>query len=249
MSVVPFAGLTPLQHQTAPLRGKIIAALRGAIETGVLRPGARLVERDLCAQLHVSRTSLREALRELESEGVLIQTGARGLSVGVLTRAEAENAYRIRAMLEALVASQFVERASDDTLALLLADADVLKAAYRAGAVGDILTAKRQFYDRLCAGAENALAFDIISRLVLRTSALRSRSMGRPARQQQSVIEIDAIVDAVHARDADAAGHAAAQHVENSMVSAFSAEAEATAQSTDAASSKRRRPQKPANTP
>ena len=248
MPVIPFAGLAPLEHRPAPLRGKIIAALRSAIETGVLKPGARLVERDLCAQLNVSRTSLREALRELEAEGVLIQTGARGLSVGVMSRAEAENAYRIRAVLECLVARQFVERASDADLDRLLQDADLLKAAYRSGAVDRILLAKRQFYDRLCTGAENALAFDIINRLVLRTSALRSRSMARPARQQQSIAEIDAIVDAVHARDANAASGAAAQHVENSMASAFAAEAEV--QADPVAPAKRvRRASKPANAP
>ena len=151
-------------------------------------------------------------------------------------------------MLECLVARQFIERASDESLELLLQDADRLKAAYRSGAVASILVAKRQFYDRLCTGAENALAFDIINRLVLRTSALRSRSMARPARQQQSIAEIDAIVDAVHARDADAASRAAAQHVENSMVSAFAAEAEA--QADPVAPPKRpRRPRKPANAP
>jgi DNA-binding GntR family transcriptional regulator len=249
VSVVPLAGLAPLQHQPAPLRGKIISALRRAIETGALRPGARLVERDLCAQLNVSRTSLREALRELESEGVLIQTGARGLSVAILTRAEAENAYRIRAVLEALVARQFVERAPEQALQCLLQDADALKAAYRDGVVERILTTKRQFYDRLCAGAQNALAFDIIGRLVLRTSGLRSRSMARPARQRQSVTEIDAIVDAIRARDADVAAQAAAQHVENSMRSAFSAEAEAAGQGGDIASPDQGGPRSPANAP
>ena len=250
MTVVALARLAPLEHQPAPLRAKIIAALRGAIESGVLQPGARLVERDLCSQLHVSRTSLREALRELEAEGVLIQAGARGLSVGVLSRAEAENAYRIRAALESLIARQFVERASEEVLNLLLQDAGALKAAYRSRSVERILLAKRQFYDRFCTGAENALAFDIISRLVLRTSALRSRSMARPARQQQSIAEIDAIVDAVHARDADAASHAAAQHVENSMTSAFAAEAGVDRWPEEVAPPKpRRRVRKAANAP
>ena len=70
---------------------------------GVLEPGARLVERDLCEQLQVSRTSLREALGELQAEGILTYSPTRRLSVSVISRTDAENAYRIRAVMEALV--------------------------------------------------------------------------------------------------------------------------------------------------
>jgi DNA-binding GntR family transcriptional regulator len=219
---MPIAQLTPLQHQTAPLRHKIMDALRSAIETGLLQPGARLVERDLCAQLNVSRTSLREALRELQAEGILFQAGARGLSVGTVSREEAENAYRIRAVLEALAVQQFIERASDADVRSLGKEADQLKAAYRSGDVARILVTKRAFYERICTGAANELALDILNRLVLRTSSLRSRSLARAARQMQSVEEIDAIVDAIQARDAARGARAAAQHVENAMSSAFS---------------------------
>lgn len=220
---MPIARLAPLEHQTAPLRHKIMDALRSAIESGVLQPGARLVERDLCAQLNVSRTSLREALRELQAEGILFQAGARGLSVGSVSREEAENAYRIRAVLEALVVQQFIERASDADVRSLVKEAEQLKAAYRSGDVARILVTKREFYERICSGAANELAFDIITRLVLRTSSLRSQSLARQARQQQSVAEIEAIVAAVRDRDAARGAQAAAQHVENAMSSAFSA--------------------------
>ena len=63
--------LAALQEPAISLRSRIIHALRRAIETGVLAPGARLVERELCEQLKVSRTSLREALGELQAEGIL----------------------------------------------------------------------------------------------------------------------------------------------------------------------------------
>ena len=214
--------LAPVEHQVAPLRNKIIAALRSAIETGVLEPGARLVERDLCAQLNVSRTSLREALRELQAEGVLLQSSARGLSVGVVDREEAANAYQIRAVLEALVVAQFIEHASDNDVKSLVREAETLKAAYRSGDLAKILVSKRKFYDRICTGAKNALAFDLINRLVLRTSSLRSRSLARKERQAQSVTEIEAIVEAIRTRDVEGARRAAATHVDNSMNSVFS---------------------------
>ncbi len=220
------ARLEPLQHQSAPLRNKIIATLRNAIETGLLAPGARLVERDLCDQLNVSRTSLREALRELQADGVVVQADGRSLTVGTLTREDAENTYRIRSVLEALVVEQFIERAGDEDMRQLVKDGDALKTAYRSGDLARMLACKRIFYDRICSGAANIIAFDIINRLVLRTSSLRSRSLKRKERQQQSIKEIDAIVDAIQDRDAARAKQAAIEHVQNSALSALgSAEA------------------------
>ena len=223
LAVEPTARLTPLQHQAAPLRNKIIAALRGAIESGVLQPGARLVERDLCGQLNVSRTSLREALRELQADGILLQAGARGLAVNRVTREEAANVYRIRSVLEALVVEQFIERSNDEDIARIVRDGDGLKTAYRSGDIARILISKRAFYDRICTVADNALAFDILNRLVLRTSSLRSRSLARKQRQQQSPGEIDAILKAIRNRDAAAARKAAIAHVESAAASAFAA--------------------------
>jgi len=227
VAVESIAKLAPLQHQPAPLRNKIIAALRNAIETGVLQPGARLVERDLCGQLNVSRTSLREALRELQADGVLFQSGARGLAVSKITLEEAANAYRIRAALEGLAVEQFIERASDSDIQQIAKEAEVLKTAYRSGDVDRMFVSRRSFYDRICTVAGNALAFDLISRLVLRTSSLRGRSLSRKQRQQQSPAEIDAIVKAIRRRDAVAAKRAAIAHVESAAASVFEAGAPA----------------------
>ena len=213
--------LAPLQQQSAPLRNKIIAALRSAIETGVLEPGARLVEKDLCEQLSVSRTSLREALRELQAEGILGYIANRGLSVSAISVDDAKNIYRLRSVLEALVVEQFVEKASDAQVEALLRESEVLKKAYRGGVLEQMLSAKRSFYDRICTGAENPIAFDMISRLVLRTSSLRARSLIRKPRQQQSIKEIDVLVQAIRLRDVDAARRAAIEHVENAARSAL----------------------------
>ena len=212
--------LARLHQAPAPLRGKIIDALRAAIETGVLAPGQRLVEKTLCEQLAVSRTSLREALRELQADGILDSTG-RGLSVRHISAAEAHNIYRLRAVIEALVVEQFIEQATPAQMAALAQDAHALQAAYTAGDVRQILAAKRVFYDRICEGAGNAVAFDMIHRLVLRTSALRARSVSRRQRQDQSVREIAALVTAIHARDAAAARAAALAHVGNAAASAL----------------------------
>ncbi|TPG39598.1 GntR family transcriptional regulator [Sphingomonas koreensis] len=213
--------LAPLRYESAPLRNQIIAAMRSAIETGILQPGARVIERDMCEQLNVSRTSLREALRELQALGVLSPTENRGLMVNTLTREDASNAYRIRGVLEALVAEQFIEHADEEEFDQLTIYGETLKKAYASGSVERMLRSKRAFYDCMCSGAQNALAFDLINRLTLRTSSLRSKSLARSDRQQQSVKEIDAILDAIARRDVAAAHAAAAAHVAHAAESAL----------------------------
>jgi DNA-binding GntR family transcriptional regulator len=215
------ARLEPLRQPAAPLRNKIIAALRAAIETGMLTPGTKLVEKDLCEQLDISRTSLRESLRELQAEGILENTSTRSLVVAGISPEEAENVYRIRAVLEALIVEQFIEKASDAEVQNLRRESETLQAAYRSGVLTSMLAAKRDFYDRICTGAENAIAFDIINRLVLRTSSLRSRSMMRKERQAQSVVEIENLVQAIIRRDVPAARDAAIEHVTNSARSSL----------------------------
>jgi DNA-binding GntR family transcriptional regulator len=213
--------LASLQQPSTSLRSRIILSLRRAIETGVLEPGARLVERDLCEQLQVSRTSLREALGELQAEGILTYSPTRRLSVSIISRTDAENAYRIRAAMEALVVEQFIEKAGDAELAALVQDAKQLKSAYRSGDVEQMLVAKRAFYDRICSGAQNPMAFDIINRLILRTSGLRRRSLMRKQRQQESVKEIDILIEAIRRRDVKSAREAAMHNVAHSASSAL----------------------------
>jgi DNA-binding GntR family transcriptional regulator len=215
--------LAPVQHQSAPLRNKIIAALRSAIETGVLAPGTRLIEKDLCDQLNVSRTSLREALRELQAEGIFEPMSPRGLVINTISREDAENAYRIRAVLEALVVEQFIEKADEPAVRDLACQGEILKQAYQAGRLETIIETKRAFYDRICSGADNAIAFDIINRLVLRTSSLRRYSLSRQERQLQSIKEIDRLIKAIQKRDIEAARQAALDHVKNSARSALDA--------------------------
>lgn len=215
------ATLGPLQHDYAPLRNKIIDALRRAVETGALKPGTRLVEKDLCQQLNVSRTSLREALRQLQAEGLLVELFNRGLAVVEISPEDAANIYRVRGVVEALIVEQFVENASDGAVDELRSQSEVVYEAYRSGDPDRIMTAKREFYSRICAGAGNAVALNILYNLTLLTSTLRRRSVVRKERQKQSIAEIGKIVSAIRKRDKQAARAAAELHVSNAATSAF----------------------------
>ena len=226
MSGISNVRLLPVRQEGTTLRTRIIAHLRRAIEAGILEPGMRLVEKDLCEQLEVSRTSLREALRELQAEGVLTHVSNRGLTVATVTRREADNIYRIRKVLEPLLVEQFIENAGEADIQSLKFSSRKLEEAYGSGDFAVITSAKRDFYDRICVGADNAIAFDILNRLTLRTSQLRRKSVARPERQQQSVREIDELIRAIEARDVEAARAVAETHVSNAAHSAFLASPE-----------------------
>jgi DNA-binding GntR family transcriptional regulator len=215
------ARFQPLRQPSAPLRNRIIAALRSAIETGVLVPGERLTEKELCDQLGVSRTSLREALRELQADGVLEYGSNRSLSVSRISDEIARNVYRIRATLEALVVEQFIESASEAQMRELSDAGERVVRAYRSGVLEDILTAKRAFYDCICVGAKNPIAFDMINRLLLRTSSLRRKSLSRRPRHNQSIAELKGLLAAIARRDKATAHRLALVHVQNSAHSAL----------------------------
>ncbi|HEX4410187.1 MAG TPA: GntR family transcriptional regulator [Xanthobacteraceae bacterium] len=223
-ALIPVARLQPLRQQSAPLRNRIIAALRSAIETGVFVPGERLTEKDLCDQLGVSRTSLREALRELQADGVLEYASNRSLTVSRISDEIALNVYRIRAALEALVVEQFIESASDAQMGELTDACERVMQAYRSGVLDEILTTKRAFYDCICIGAKNPIAFDMINRLLLRTSFLRRKSLSRRPRHDQSIGELKELLAAIARRDQATAHTLALVHVQNSARSALGQE-------------------------
>ncbi len=101
-----------MRREAAPLRSQVVELLRRAIVGGELGPGERLVERVLCARFAVSRTVVREALRQLESEGLVTTVPQRGPVVAVLTAADAEALYEVRAVLEGLAGRAFAQRAT-----------------------------------------------------------------------------------------------------------------------------------------
>lgn len=217
----PIDGLAAIKVEAAPLRSKIIESIRHAVEHGILKPGNRLIEKDLCEQLGVSRTSLREALRELESEGIIANVSARGLTVVKISHHDAFNIYRIRAQIEALIFEQFTENASDIQLANLQPIFKELIAAYQKGQFLLISQAKAKWDSYICDVAKNLVAGKILSRLTLRTAQLRSRSVVRVERQTQSIKELQELMTAIQSRNVKLAADAARRHVMNAAASAL----------------------------
>jgi len=101
--------------------------IKSLIITGELRPGDHLVETDLAFKLGVSRAPLREALRQLTSEGVLVSQPHRGTFVRELTEQDILEIYSLRGALEALAVEILVERITPEQVAILYSVIDEMK--------------------------------------------------------------------------------------------------------------------------
>ena len=205
----------PLPRVAAPLREQVLDRLRQAIVEQKLPPGHRLIERELVEQIGVSRTTVREVLRELAAEGLVKTIPQKGAVVAVPSAQEAAELYEVRAALEALAARRFVAHATPADLAQLReAFAEIERVTHDGGDIRAMLAAKDRFYDVLLRGCGNGAVHEILAGLKARVALLRTASLSQPGRAAKSVDEIRAIVDAVEARDADAAARACAAHVE-----------------------------------
>lgn len=198
----------------SPVRTAVLDNLRQAILTRQFQPGQRLIERELVEATGVSRTSIREALRELGAEGLVTTIPNKGTVVTEVTRDEARQIYELRSSLEALAGRLFVERASDADVANLSQAFSAIEKACASGTGSGALAAKDAFYDVLFRGAGNEPLRQVIAGLHARVTYLRAFSLSQPGRMQRSLEEIRAIMSAVAARDAEAAARACGLHVE-----------------------------------
>jgi len=205
-----------MSRVAAPLRDQVSSVLRKAIVERELRPGQRLVERELTDRLQVSRATIRESLRELEAEGLVTVIPQRGAVVASISLREAEDIYEARAAIESLIVRHFVDRASDGDIGKLASTLEPLRAAIDAGRpVGEMLASKDQFYAALLAGADSTVLATLLSSLQARVSLLRATSLTHPGRPAEMLSELQALVRAISARDADEAARLCAVHVRN----------------------------------
>ena len=205
------------------LREQVAERMRMAIATGRLPPGARLIERELCEMMGVSRTSLREALRELQADGLITNQHNKRLTVAVVTPKDAESIYQVRAVMEGLAARLFVRNATDKEVTALRRSVERLAEVYADFSAEEFIAAKTAFYDILLSGGGNAVAAAMLKRIHTRVSQLRVVSLSNEERAQKSIAELREFIDAIAARDEDRAWRLCVQHVENAATAALNA--------------------------
>lgn len=201
-----------LERRAAPLRERAVEDLRAAIVRGELAPGSRITEKSVEQRLGVSRTVVREALRQLESERLVrIQPGV-GPVVSELSTDEARQLYEVRAALEAAAARLAAGYADDEhTRALRAAFERIPDEA--PSSLDELLALKSGFYTALIAASRNPIIGEQLANVQARISQLRAVTLSAPGRQQAMRSELGAVVEAIARRDADAAFELSMAHV------------------------------------
>jgi DNA-binding GntR family transcriptional regulator len=197
----------------APVRSQVVEMLRSAITSGGFIPGQRLIEKELCDMMGVSRPSVREALRQVESEGLIVTIPNRGPIVSQLSPPEVASIYEIRGSLEALAAQLFATRASDAQVKTLDEAVSRLESAYKSGDVEKIVVAKSHFYDVMLEGSGNTILPTLFRTMNARITQLRRVSLSSPKRAVTSLREIRSVLRAIKQRDPEGAFKASLHHV------------------------------------
>jgi len=194
-------------------RARLVNALRDAISDGRLKPGTRLNERQLCETYDVSRTVVREGLRQLEGENFITVEANRGAIVAKISYTDAEHLFEVRGALESLACSLFARRGTVEQKRALVASITRTEHAMKTGDLQDVLAAKDSFYDALLEGAGNTELSSALRRLHARIRLLRRYSLSAENRHPHTLAEITAISDAIVAGDIEGARRAGEHHV------------------------------------
>lgn len=218
-------GIAPIGRVAAPLREQVIHLIRNAILDFQLRPGQRLVERELIERFGVSRTTIREALRELASEGLVTVVPQKGAIVSAPTAAEAADLYDVRAHLEALAIERFIAQASAAQVEQLQSIVDTLSEVTQRSPedTRTILRIKDRFYGTIIEGAHNTVLMQVLGSLQARVRVLRATSLGASGRAAEAAKEIRDIMEAISRRDAAEASRLCFRHIQNAAATALGA--------------------------
>ncbi|WP_242886966.1 GntR family transcriptional regulator [Actinomadura litoris] len=190
--------------------------LRRLIVAGEYSPGERLTEVAVSEALAVSRTPVREALRRLESDGLVLGAG-RGVVVEVMTPESLDHAYEVRAALEALTAELAADRRRSGriapaALADLERDAAHLEEVTAAGELDRAIELNRRFHRGIAELAGNPIALESLERLWDRIIVSTRASLVRPERPETVSGEHRELLRAIAEGDRVRAGRIAGDH-------------------------------------
>ncbi len=199
------------------LHDELVERLRRRIVEGELAPGEKISEKALCAAYDVSRTPLREALKVLAREGLVVLTPHRGAHVSMLTVADLEEAFPVIGALEALAGELACELATDEEITKISLLNMKMATAYRNRDRQKYFRLNQQNHEALALAARNPTLNQMRSTLDGRVSRARYYANISTARWDQAMKEHDAILAALKARDGERLGRILKDHLAHKL--------------------------------
>jgi GntR family transcriptional regulator, trigonelline degradation regulator len=220
LSEAQIQAATNLRIQQAPvtLRALALENMRAAIQSFHFKPGQRLIERDLCEQLGVSRSVVREVIRQLEAEGLVATPAHRSPIVAKLDADTAAQIYELRAQLESAAAAAAADRANRFDIEMMKTALDAIEKAYARQEPHAVIAATNSFYEAMFLCAGKTVAWEMVRRLNGRINWLRSMTIASQGRASAGPRQLHQILEAIRAKNGTKAAQACRDHLATASV-------------------------------
>jgi len=206
--------LEPAVRERVTAQDRVYYAVRHALTTGELRRGQRLKEEVLARRYNVSRTPLREALRKLVQDGLLVASPFRGVIVREHSLSEAQQLFELRATLEAFAARAASQRASAAELAQIRARLEEAEQTLLIDDADALLQTNMRLHMEIARASHNTWLFNVLEDLHAHFGLLRVTALGHGGRRQEVNREHRALVRAIVKRDESEAERLAQEHMQ-----------------------------------
>jgi len=198
------------------LRDFIFERLRQDILEGKYKKGEILVESELAKEFGVSRTPIREVLRQLELEGLVVSIPNKGVFVQGISDKDIEDIYVIRRMLEGLAARWAVQNITEEQLELLRETCDLMEFYTDKGDLEKVAKYNTRFHEIIFEASGSKYLKNVLNQFQEYVTRMRRESLKLPGRSKRALEEHRAILQALEERNPDKAEQLLIEHVKNS---------------------------------
>jgi DNA-binding GntR family transcriptional regulator len=198
------------------LRGRVYNSLREDILSGKYKPGENLVELKIADELNVSRTPIREAIRQLELEGLVESVPNKGATVKGITKKDMEDIYHIRRVLEGLAAKWAVMQITEDEIAELQEIYDLMEFYTQKNDIENISKLNTKFHQIIYHASKSSILLNILKDFQFYVKWARHESLSTPGRKEEALKEHYNILQSFKDRNVTEAEKHLIIHVENS---------------------------------
>ena len=204
-------------NEYLPLRDVVFNTLRQAILRGELKPGERLMEIQLANKLGVSRTPIREAIRKLELEGLVLMIPRRGAEVAEITEKSLRDVLEVRRALEELSVKLACERITEEQIGELKAAAKDFEEVLKSGDVTAYAEADVKFHDIIYYATDNQRLISLLYNLREQMYRYRVEYLKRDDVHEKLLQEHQYIIEMLESRNQEEAIAAVCKHIDNQV--------------------------------